>query len=57
MENLTLVQFFVHRYEMQLNDKEEIPDFYKEDFEDGFNVPEQIELNTRSQYKEFNERL
>jgi len=48
MENLTKAQFFVNKYEMQLNDKEEIPEYYKGDYEDRFNIPEQIELNTKS---------
>jgi len=42
---------------MQLNDKEEIPEYFKNDYEEGFNVPEEIDINSKSRYKEFNERL
>ena len=42
---------------MQLNDKEEIPTYYKHDYEDQFNIPEQIDINSSLRYQEFNDRL
>ena len=57
MENLNQATFFVKKYEMQLNDKEEIPPYYRDDFEDEFNVPEKIDISSTNRFKEFNERL
>ena len=57
MENLTKAVFFVNKYEMQLNDKEEVPPFYKDHFEEEFNIPEKVDISSTLRYNEFNQRM